>query len=74
MDTMQGSVKVIDSDAHFLDMGEIGSVSPMVASDYPHWDMSWPDSSVRIWQRDDLSLETKRNILEGNARRFYKLS
>ncbi len=54
-------------------VGEIGSESLMYASDYPHWDMSWPESAVLIWQRDDLSLEAKRNILEGNARRFYNL-
>jgi predicted TIM-barrel fold metal-dependent hydrolase len=46
----------------------------MYASDYPHWDMSWPDSAILVWQREDLSLEAKKNILEKNARRFYNLS
>ena len=54
-------------------VGEIGSESLMYASDYPHWDMSWPESAVLIWRREDLSLEAKSNILEGNARRFYNL-
>jgi len=45
----------------------------MYASDYPHWDMSWPESGSLIWQREDLSLEAKQNILGDNARRFYGL-
>ena len=55
-------------------VGEIGSERFMYASDYPHWDMSWPESGVLIWQREELSLEAKRNILGENARRFYNLS
>ena len=54
-------------------VGQIGSESLMYASDYPHWDMSWPDSAVLLWRREDLSLEAKKNILEYNARRFYNL-
>ena len=49
---------------------EVGSETLMYASDYPHWDMSWPDSAVLLWRREDLSLEVKRNILEKNSRRF----
>jgi predicted TIM-barrel fold metal-dependent hydrolase len=45
----------------------------MYASDYPHWDMSWPESAVLVWRREGLSLEAKKNILEKNARRFYSL-
>ena len=55
-------------------VGEIGSESLMYASDYPHWDMSWPESAVLIWQREDLTLEAKKNILKENVRRFYNLS
>ncbi|MBI2351802.1 MAG: amidohydrolase family protein [Deltaproteobacteria bacterium] len=55
-------------------VGEIGSETLMYASDYPHWDMSWPDSAIIIWRREDLSLEAKKNILENNARRFYNLT
>ncbi len=54
-------------------VGEIGSETIMYASDYPHWDMSWPESGSLIWARDDLSLEAKQNILGDNARRFYGL-
>jgi hypothetical protein len=53
---------------------EIGSETLMYASDYPHWDMTWPESAVLVWRREDLPLETKRNILRENARRFYNLS
>ena len=54
-------------------VGEIGSETIMYASDYPHWDMSWPDSGSLIWERTDLSPEAKQNILGNNARRFYGL-
>ena len=54
-------------------VGEIGSETIMYASDYPHWDMSWPESGSLIWGRTDLSAEAKRNILGDNARRFYGL-
>ncbi|MFQ5684355.1 MAG: amidohydrolase family protein [Candidatus Binatia bacterium] len=55
-------------------VGEIGSETLLYASDYPHWDMTWPESATHIWRREDLSLEAKKNILENNARRFYNLS
>ncbi len=45
----------------------------MYASDYPHWDMTWPESAVLIWRREGLSMEAKKNILGDNARRFYNL-
>ncbi|MGH7775174.1 MAG: amidohydrolase family protein [Candidatus Binatia bacterium] len=54
--------------------GEIGSETLMYASDYPHWDMSWPESAILVFRREDLSLEAKKNILEKNAERFYNLS
>lgn len=55
-------------------VSEIGSKTLMFASDYPHWDMTWPDSAVLIWRREDLSEEAKKDILGDNARRFYTLS
>jgi len=55
-------------------VGEIGSKTLMFASDYPHWDMTWPDSAVLIWRREDVSVEAKKDILGDNARRFYNLS
>lgn len=55
-------------------VNEIGSKTLMYASDYPHWDMSWPESAVIVWRREDLSLEAKKDILEDNAKRFYNLN
>ena len=55
-------------------VNEIGSRTLMYASDYPHWDMSWPESAVIIWRREDLSTEAKKDILLNNAQRFYNLS
>jgi predicted TIM-barrel fold metal-dependent hydrolase len=55
-------------------VNEIGSKTLMYASDYPHWDMSWPESAVIVWRREDLSTEAKKDILLNNARRFYNLS
>jgi predicted TIM-barrel fold metal-dependent hydrolase len=55
-------------------VNEIGSKTLMYASDYPHWDMSWPESAVIIWRREDLSTEAKKDILENNAKRFYDLN
>ncbi len=52
---------------------EFGSETIMYASDYPHWDMSWPESASIVWAREDLPLEAKKNILAHNARRFYNL-
>jgi predicted TIM-barrel fold metal-dependent hydrolase len=52
---------------------EVGSETLMYASDYPHWDMTWPESASVLWAREDLSLDAKRNILANNARRFYNL-
>jgi predicted TIM-barrel fold metal-dependent hydrolase len=49
----------------------VGPDRIMYASDYPHWDMSYPESAGLIKKRQDLSEEAKRKILGDNARRFY---
>lgn len=49
----------------------IGADLIMYASDYPHWDMTFPESAVLIQKRDDLSEDAKRKILCENALRFY---
>jgi predicted TIM-barrel fold metal-dependent hydrolase len=43
------------------------------ASDFPHWDHSWPASIDEIRQRGDINDAHKRKILADNARRLYKL-
>jgi predicted TIM-barrel fold metal-dependent hydrolase len=45
----------------------------MYASDYPHWDTGWPETSREIVEREDLSDATKDRILGQNAREFYGL-
>ena len=42
----------------------------MYSSDYPHWDMDLPST---IYDLPFLSEQAKRNILGGNARRFFNL-
>jgi hypothetical protein len=42
----------------------------MYASDYPHWDMDLPST---IYDLPFLSEQAKRNILGGNAKRFFNL-
>lgn len=49
----------------------IGPDCIMYASDYPHWDMTYPESAGLIRKRHDLSEETKRKVLSDNAYRFY---
>jgi predicted TIM-barrel fold metal-dependent hydrolase len=49
----------------------IGADRIMYASDYPHWDMSYPESAVLIKKRQDLSEDAKRKLLFENARHFY---
>src|SRR5438046_1629624 len=43
------------------------------ASDFPHWDNSYPQSIDEIRDRGDLSDAQKRKILGDNARRLYGL-
>ena len=42
----------------------------LYSSDYPHWDMDLPST---IYDLPFLSVEGKRNILGGNARKLFKL-
>jgi predicted TIM-barrel fold metal-dependent hydrolase len=45
----------------------------MYASDYPHWDGAWPESTKPLRQRQDLAEEVRAKVAGGNARRFYGL-
>jgi uncharacterized protein len=49
----------------------VGADRIMYASDYPHWDMTYPESAALLQKRPDLSPEAKRKILCDNAHRFY---
>jgi predicted TIM-barrel fold metal-dependent hydrolase len=56
-----------------LFLERFGDRCVMYASDYPHWDTGWPDTSREIVERPDLSAATKERILSANAREFYHL-
>ena len=46
----------------------------MYASDYPHWDGEFPESTRALRSRTDISESARRKILAENARRFYGLA
>jgi len=46
----------------------------MYASDYPHWDSDFPNSTKPLRERGDLTPEVKAKVLGGNAARFYGLN
>ncbi|HEX9444468.1 MAG TPA: amidohydrolase family protein [Candidatus Binatia bacterium] len=45
----------------------------LYASDYPHWDTDWPNTSRMIVERSDISEKSKEKILGLNALSFYGL-
>lgn len=46
----------------------------LYASDYPHWDGNWPESTKPLRDRNDISEEVRAKIAGRNARRFYRLA
>jgi predicted TIM-barrel fold metal-dependent hydrolase len=48
-----------------------GADKLLFASDYPHWDSSWPKTVFEFAEREDLTDDQKRQILAGAAQRFY---
>jgi predicted TIM-barrel fold metal-dependent hydrolase len=52
---------------------QFGDDCMMYASDYPHWDMEWPNSVSQVVRRADLTEASKQKILAGNAKVFYPL-
>jgi predicted TIM-barrel fold metal-dependent hydrolase len=51
----------------------VGENQVVYASDFPHWDHSYPGSIAEIRDRGDLTDIQKRKILADNTRRLYKL-
>lgn len=51
----------------------VGDGHFLYATDVPHWDNEFPKSLEDLWERPDLSRETKEKILYHNARAFYGL-
>lgn len=52
---------------------ELGADFILFASDYPHWDSAWPDSTKPLRERGDISNGDRAKILAENAVRFYGL-
>ena len=52
----------------------LGADFIMFASDYPHWDGDWPESTRHLRSRADISHANRAKIAGENATRFYKLS
>jgi len=46
----------------------------MFASDYPHWDGDWPESTKPLRTRTDISDDIRAKIAGTNAKRFYSLT
>ena len=51
----------------------IGADRVVFASDYPHWDATFPGVTDLILQRKDVGVETKTKIMGENAARLLKL-
>ena len=51
----------------------VGENQIVFASDFPHWDNSYPASIDEIRDRGDLTDAQKRNLFAENARRLYRL-
>jgi predicted TIM-barrel fold metal-dependent hydrolase len=51
----------------------VGDSQIVYASDFPHWDNSYPASITEIRDRGDLTDTQKRKVLGDNARRLYGL-
>ncbi len=63
-----------DESALPLVIEQFGDRCMMYASDYPHWDMEWPQSVSQVTRRKDITAQTKQKILADNARSFYRFS
>ncbi len=52
----------------------LGADFIMFASDYPHWDGEWPESTKHLRTRNDISEDVRAKIGGLNAQRFYGLN
>jgi uncharacterized protein len=52
----------------------VGAAQILYASDFPHWDHSYPQSVKELIDRPDVTEAAKRRIFSENPRRLYRLS
>lgn len=52
---------------------DLGADFILYASDYPHWDSEFPNSSKPLRERTDVSEQARAAILGGNAKRLFGL-
>jgi uncharacterized protein len=57
-----------------LAVQSLGDHFIMYASDYPHWDSDFPNSTKPMRERRDISDAVRAKIMGGNAERFYSLA
>jgi predicted TIM-barrel fold metal-dependent hydrolase len=50
-----------------LALAEVGETQVLMATDYPHFDSTFPRTVSGIRERSDISLKQKKLILEDNA-------
>ena len=71
---MSQSYTVLDSDGHVTESyQQIAKNQIVYASDFPHWDHSFPGSIDEIKERGDITDTQKCKILADNTRRLYGL-
>ncbi len=51
----------------------IGAGRVLFASDYPHWDATFPGATKMILDRKDMNTDTKRKVMGENAARLLRL-
>jgi predicted TIM-barrel fold metal-dependent hydrolase len=55
-------------------IASVGAERVVFASDYPHWDATFPGVTDMILNREDLDSDTKRKIMGENAAKLLKLA
>ena len=54
-----------------LALERFGTTIAMYGSDYPHWDMEFPDSALELASDASLTEDVRRALLSRNATAFY---
>jgi predicted TIM-barrel fold metal-dependent hydrolase len=65
----EGDEVLLPQAIEYLGAGQI-----LYASDFPHWDHSYPKSLKELADRPDVTDEHKRKVFSENPRRLYRLA